>query len=88
MFFSGHIRKGTFMATSDYMPDALVAARYKVTTRTIDRWDQDPDLEFPEAMRVNGRKYRSVKQLELWERRRAASPGRRLRKSDHAGVQA
>jgi hypothetical protein len=55
------------------MPEALVAARYNVTTRTTTPWDQDPDLGFPEAMRVNGRKYRNVTQLQDWERRRAAS---------------
>jgi len=35
--------------SSGLLPDSLVAERYKVTTRTIDRWDREQNLEFPEA---------------------------------------
>jgi len=86
--FSGQIRKDTFMAStntklriatgsSGLLPDSLVAERYKVTTRTIDRWDRDQNLEFPEALRIRGRKYRRINQLENWERQRATSDERR-----------
>jgi hypothetical protein len=49
----------------------LVAERYKVTSRTLDRWDRQPDLKFPRAFRINNRKYRRVNELEAWERQRA-----------------
>ena len=63
--------------SSGLLPDSLVAERYKVTTRTIDRWDRDQNLEFPEALRIRGRKYRRINQLENWERQRATSDERR-----------
>jgi lipopolysaccharide export system protein LptC len=51
-----------------------VAARYDVSTRTIERWEEDEDLEFPEPdLRIYKRKYWKVKTLERWERARAAS---------------
>jgi hypothetical protein len=58
--------------SGDLLPDRLVAARYKVTTRTIDRWDQQPELGFPRALRINNRKYRRVNELARWERQRVA----------------
>jgi hypothetical protein len=63
----------TIPESSDLLPDPLVADRYKVTPRTIDRWDRQADLGFPPALRINGRKYRRVNQLEIWERQRVAS---------------
>jgi len=54
------------------LPDSQVAARYKVDPRTIARWDQKPELDFPRPVRINTRKYRSIEALELWERKRAA----------------
>jgi hypothetical protein len=56
----------------DLLPDLQVAQRYQVTLRTVARWDEDPELDFPKAFRVKGRKYRRVKELESWERKRAA----------------
>jgi hypothetical protein len=51
-----------------------VAARYNVTTRTIERWEDDEVLEFPAPdLRINHRKYWKVKTLERWERRRAVA---------------
>jgi hypothetical protein len=57
--------------TGELLPDA-VAARYKVTVRTVDRWDHRPELRFPPPLWINGRKYRYLKQLEEWERERMA----------------
>lgn len=56
----------------ELLPDPLVAKRYKVTLRTIDRWDRQPDLGFPPALRINNRKYRRINQLEIWERQHVA----------------
>jgi hypothetical protein len=41
-----------------YLPDSLVAERYSVSPRTIDRWDDTPDLGFPPPIYIRGRKYR------------------------------
>lgn len=55
------------------LPDPQVCKRYGVTPMTLWRWDQNPRLEFPDAIRINGRKYRDEAQLEVWERQRAAA---------------
>ena len=58
---------------SGLLPDPAVAARYQVTSRTTDRWDRQPGLNFPRPIRINHRKYRRLSELESWERDRAAS---------------
>jgi hypothetical protein len=58
--------------SSDLLPDSHVAERYKVSQRTIKRWDDQPDLKFPLPIVINGRKYRRRDQLESWERERTA----------------
>ena len=63
----------TASSSSDLLPDPLVAERYKVTPRTLHRWDRQSDLGFPQPLLINGRKYRRLAQLESWERERAAS---------------
>jgi len=65
--------KTTPTVSSGLLPDSQVAQRYKVDPRTIARWDRRPGLNFPRAIRINTRKYRSIEQLENWERERAAS---------------
>jgi hypothetical protein len=52
----------------DLIPDARVAERYGVSTRTIPRWDADPDLGFPDPVVINGRRYRRRADLERFER--------------------
>jgi hypothetical protein len=53
---------------ADLIPDARVAERYGVSTRTIPRWDADPDLGFPAPVVINGRRYRRRVDLERFER--------------------
>ena len=53
-----------FDATGELMPDAMVAKSLGVCLKTIQRWDDDADLEFPDAVWINGRKYRRIKQLQ------------------------
>jgi hypothetical protein len=65
--------KNTPTVSSGLLPDSQVAERYKVDPRTTARWDQRTELNFPRAIRINQRKYRSIEQLENWERERAAS---------------
>jgi hypothetical protein len=50
------------------LPTGAVAARYGVTTRSVDRWWKDPDLNFPQPIIVNERKYWALTDLEIWER--------------------
>jgi hypothetical protein len=59
--------------SSGLLPDSQVAQRHKVDPRTIARWDQRPELDFPKPFRINNRKYRSIEQLEIWERARVTA---------------
>jgi hypothetical protein len=54
------------------LTDPLVAKRYNVSARTIQRWDSQPELHFPAPLLVNGKKYRRLSALQKWERLRAA----------------
>jgi len=54
-----------------YLPGPQTARRYGVSDRTIARWEQDPDLCFPQPMIVNGRKFHPLDALEAWEKTRA-----------------
>jgi hypothetical protein len=56
-------------STDVKLPTGRVAARYGVASRTVERWQQDPKLEFPKPLVINTRKYWSVRDLESWERR-------------------
>jgi hypothetical protein len=49
------------------LPDAKVRQRYGVCSRTIARWERDPQLGFPAALIVNHRKYRRLAELQAWE---------------------
>jgi hypothetical protein len=51
-----------------------LADRYDVSTRTIERWEDNPKLDFPKPdLVINKRKYRRVSTIESWERRRATA---------------
>ena len=55
-----------------FLSRKTVAERYEKSTRTIERWENDPNLGFPQPLDVNGRKLHSEPQLIRWERTRAA----------------
>jgi hypothetical protein len=55
------------------LPTVKVAQRYGVVSRTIERWAENPRLNFPPSLVVNGRKYWTIEALEAWERDRAAA---------------
>jgi hypothetical protein len=58
----------------DYLSKNGLAHRYNVTTRTVDRWKNNPDLGFPKPdLVVLGREYRKVTTIEAWERKRATA---------------
>ena len=56
------------------VPTAAVAARYGVTVRSVERWLERPDLNFPRPEYINGRRYWSLNRLREWD-------GARLRES-------
>jgi hypothetical protein len=47
--------------------DSQVAARYGVHPKTLQRWDATPALEFPQPIRIRGRRYRSIAELDAWD---------------------
>jgi hypothetical protein len=53
------------------LPDRVVRDRYGVCSRTLARWDNNPELNFPRPSIINGRKYRSEDELAAWDRLRA-----------------
>jgi hypothetical protein len=50
---------------------AAVADRYGVGIRTIDRWLERPDLNFPKPDVVNNRRYWWLSRLRTWDRARS-----------------
>ena len=47
------------------------AQRWSVTKRTVERWGEDKKVGLPQEYEVNGRKYRDLPEIEIWERSRA-----------------
>ena len=60
------------VTTKTYIPGPQVSRRYGVDNRTLHRWRNDSDLNFPAAMIVHGRTFFALDELETWERSRAA----------------
>jgi hypothetical protein len=57
------------MTTNDvsWLTGSQVNQRYSITPMTRYRWERDPDLAFPDAMKINRRSFWSLAALELWE---------------------
>jgi hypothetical protein len=53
------------------LPTVEVAARYSVTTRTVERWSEDAELGFPAPIWINRRKFWSLNALRFFDRERA-----------------
>jgi hypothetical protein len=62
----------TTQPTGQKLPTRLVSQRYGVSDRTIARWERDVDLQFPQALIINGRKYYSADELTSWDRANAS----------------
>jgi hypothetical protein len=56
-----------------YLSRTSQRKRYNISPMTLWRWERDPHLNFPPAIEINGRKYRSLRSLEAWERERAVA---------------
>jgi hypothetical protein len=52
------------------LPTRQVCARYDVCFRTIGRWERNPDLNFPQPVMINRRKYYPEAALIEWDRAR------------------
>ncbi|MCJ2058447.1 DNA-binding protein [Methylobacterium sp. J-048] len=55
----------------DLLPATPVRARYGVSDMTIFRWLADPKLGFPQPIRINGRRYWRLADLQAFEARLA-----------------
>jgi hypothetical protein len=53
------------------IPDRLVAERYDVCVRTLERWDATPGLGFPPPIRIRRRRFRESAALDAWDRANA-----------------
>ena len=53
------------------IPEIKVQKRYGVSAMTIWRWDHDPQLDFPKAVRIRRRKYRDARELDAFDARQA-----------------
>jgi hypothetical protein len=53
------------------LADRLVAERYDVTVRTLERWDQKPELGFPPPVYIRRRRFRVIEKLDGWDRANA-----------------
>ncbi|TXN27149.1 transcriptional regulator [Methylobacterium sp. WL19] len=46
--------------------------RYGVSDMTLWRWENDPALGFPKPIRINGRRYWRIADLQAFEARQAS----------------
>ena len=51
------------------IPDPAVCAEFGVTAMTLWRWTRDTELNFPPAISIRNRNFRSRKQLEAFKAR-------------------
>jgi predicted DNA-binding transcriptional regulator AlpA len=52
---------------ADLVPKPSVAREFSVSGRTISRWMEDPNLNFPVPIRLRGRLYFPRTMLEEWK---------------------
>ncbi|WP_267424887.1 DNA-binding protein [Methylobacterium sp. GC_Met_2] len=62
----------TQRSPEDMLPAAQVLARYQVSDMTIFRWLKDSCLGFPQPIRINGRRYWRLADLQAFENRQAS----------------
>ncbi|MCJ2019438.1 DNA-binding protein [Methylobacterium sp. E-065] len=56
-------------SSDDLLPAAHVLARYQVSDMTLHRWLKNECLNFPKPIRINGRRYWRLGDLQLFESR-------------------
>jgi predicted DNA-binding transcriptional regulator AlpA len=55
-------------SSTAYFTSTDLAARYQRVQRTLVRWEKNPPQNFPQPLRVNGRKLWPQEAIENWER--------------------
>jgi predicted DNA-binding transcriptional regulator AlpA len=55
-----------------YLPSSAIRARYGISDMTVWRWLQNTSLSFPAPIRINGRRFWRLNELEAWEASRSA----------------
>jgi len=50
-----------------------VDRRYHRSSQSRWRWGRDPKLNFPKPMKINGKNFYKLSELEAWEQRMAAA---------------
>jgi len=58
------------------------AKRWSVHPRTVKRWGDDPEMDLPPEIDLNGRPCRAEDQLEEWEQGRVALRARKRAERD------
>ena len=66
------------------LPSRQVWSRYGVTDRTLDRWLDNAQLNFPRPLVINRRRYFFLDEIEEWER--AQAKGRAQRKCSQSAA--
>jgi hypothetical protein len=67
-------------------PDPKIAQLLNICTKTIRRWEADPDLGFPPAIEIKGRRYRDTHKFQdFLAARLKASLAKRKTKNRPAG---
>jgi hypothetical protein len=51
----------------ELVPDPRVCEEFGITLMTLWRWDHDPKLKFPPAIKIRKKNYRSRRQLEQFK---------------------
>ena len=64
------------------VPDPAVCLEFGVTAMTLWRWTRDPDLDFPPAIAIRSRNFRSRNQLEAFKARMLSKAIRQRRVID------
>lgn len=57
------------VSPENLLPAAQVRVRYQISDMTLFRWLANPDLKFPEPIRINSRRYWRIADLQAFERR-------------------
>jgi predicted DNA-binding transcriptional regulator AlpA len=60
----------------ELIPDAEAAYSLGVSVRTLIRWDNRSELDFPKPVRVNGRRFRRPVEIAKWVAKRAKAERR------------
>lgn len=66
-----------------YLPSIRVQRRYDICSRTLNRWEERPELGFPKPVRINRRRYWRLADLQAWERAHIGSKKDSIRAGCH-----